>query len=317
MNGKGTIMKKNTCLVIIAAALSTLTLAAATSSPQVFSSPEKAIDAFVAAVRNNDIDALLAIFGPGSERLFKTDDQGADQNLRTAFLSLYDKKHTISNRTDGSKILVVGPDKWPFPVPLKKTGKDWTFDSPAGFEEIINRRIGRDELAAIQTILAIGDAQREYYRRNPEGNALLSYAEKFRSTEGKKDGLYWKVKPGEAQSPLGELVAEAADEGYTKESTTYYGYRYRLLTSQGSHAPGGAYDYMVRGKQIGGFAVVAYPATYGDSGIMTFMVSHSGIVYQRDLGDKSQELAEKITSFDPGDGWTKVAGSDLKPMPAD
>src|SRR5262249_46341678 len=160
----------------------------------------------------------------------KTNDPTADQNLRSAFINLYDKKHEIVSRTDGTKVLTVGPDKWPFPVPLKKTGNDWAFDSPAGFEEIINRRVGRDELAAIQTILAIGDAQRDYYRRNPEGNALLSYAEKFRSSDGKKDGLYWKVKQGELQSPLGEFVADAADEGYTKESTTYYGYRYRLLT---------------------------------------------------------------------------------------
>jgi DUF2950 family protein len=316
MRGKETAMKK-TCFVIIAVALCTLPLLSASSPGEVFSSPEKAVEAFVGAVRNFNYDRLIAIFGPGSDRLFKTHDPTADQNLRTAFISLYDKKHEIVNNTDGSRVLIVGPDKWPFPVPLTKSGNGWAFDSPAGFEEIINRRIGRDELAAIQTILAVADAQREYYRRNPTGSDLLSYAEKFRSTEGKKDGLYWKVKPGEAQSPLGAFVADASDEGYSKESSTYYGYRYRLLTSQGPNAPGGAYDYIIRGKQVFGFAVLAYPAAYGDSGIMTLMVSHSGIVYQRDLGDKTQELAEKITSFDPGQGWTKVAGSDLKPMPID
>jgi len=316
MKGKERTMKK-ICFVILAVALCTLPLVSASSPGEVFSSPEKAVDAFVGAVRNFNFDKLMTIFGPESERLFKTNDPTADQNLRTAFINLYDKKHEIVNRTDGTKVLIVGPDKWPFPVPIAKSANGWAFDSPAGFEEIINRRIGRDELAAIQTILAIGDAERDYYRRNPEGNALLAYTDKFRSTQGKKDGLYWQAKPGEPQSPLGEFVAEAADEGYTKESTTYYGYKYRLLKSQGPNAPGGAYDYVAHDKLIGGFAVLAYPAAYGDSGIMTFMVSHSGIVYQRDLGDKTIEQAEKITSFDPGQGWTKVAGSDLKPMPID
>ena len=315
MNGKVTTMKIS--IAIIAVALCTLSMTAASSQSEVFSSPEKAIEAFVASVRDFNFDRLMKIFGTDSERLFKTKDPTADQNLRTAFLKLYDQKHELVSRTDGTKVLVVGPDKWPFPVPLAKSGNGWAFDCPAGFEEIINRRIGRDELAAIQTILAISDAEREYYRRNPQGGALLSYAEKFRSTEGKKDGLYWKVKDGEPRSPLGEFVADAADEGYTKESSTYYGYNYRLLSAQGPHAPGGAYDYVIRGKQVFGFAVLAYPAAYGDSGIMTFMVSHSGIAYQRDLGPKTKELAEKITSFDPGDGWTKVAGSDLKPMPID
>ncbi|PYQ66126.1 MAG: hypothetical protein DMF53_04050 [Acidobacteria bacterium] len=177
-------------------------------------------------------------------------------------------------------ILAVGNDPWPLPIPLVKAGSGWAFDTAAGIEEVINRRIGRNELSAIQTRLAVGDAQREYYRLDRDGDGILEYAQKFRSTPGKQDGLYWEVKEGEPASPIGEFVATASTEGYGPGSTAYHGYHFRLLTKQSSAAPGGAYDYMVQKKQIGGFAVVAFPAAYGDSGIMTFMLSHSGIVHQ-------------------------------------
>ena len=282
-----------------------------------YPNPEQNVDAFVSSLRSNDLNGLKAVFGNGSERLFRSDDSVADKNLRAKFLQLYDAKHELTTRADGSKVLVVGNDNWPLPIPLVKNGNGWTFDSPTGFDEIVNRRIGRNELLTIQTILAVGDAQRDYYRVDRNGDKILEYAQKFRSTPGQHDGLFWKVNPGEPVSPLGEVVAAAAEEGYPATSTSLHGYRFRLLTSQGPDAPGGAYDYMVRKSQIGGFAVLAYPMTYGETGIMTFIVSHDGIVYQRDLGKDTAAEVEKIKSFEPDKDWTRVANSDLQPMPGE
>ncbi len=183
-----------------------------------------------------------------------------------------------------------------------------------GLEEILNRRIGRNELSAIQTCLAIADAQREYFRRDRDGDGILEYARTFRSTVGLRDGLYWRAEAGEPPSPIGELVATAAQEGYGPGDTAYHGYRYKFLTAQGPAAPGGAYDYLARDNQIGGFAILAYPADYGDSGIMSFLLSHSGVVYQKDLGEKTGEEAQKMNSFNL-DGWTKVDEQDLADHP--
>lgn len=292
--------------------------ACSSGSGNAYPNPEQNVDAFVSSLRSNDLNGLTAVFGTESGRLFRSEDSVADKNLRATFLKLYDAKHDLSTRSDGSKVLVVGNDNWPLPIPLVKTDKGWIFDAPTGFDEIVNRRIGRNELLTIQTSLAIGDAQRDYYRVDRNGDAILEYAQKFRSTAGQRDGLYWRVNdPGEAPSPLGEVVAAAAEEGYPASSTSLRGYRYRLLTEQGPDAPGGAYSYLVRKSQIGGFAVVAYPVAYGESGIMTFIVSHDGIVYQRDLGKDTQDEATKINSFDPDKGWTRVASSDLQPLPGE
>jgi hypothetical protein len=285
-----------------------------------FGTPDKAIDAFIASVRQYDLKSLVSIFGTGAERIFDTGDAVMDANLRATFLKLYDTKHVVTKRGDGGEVLVVGADSWPFPVPLVQTGHEWVFDTPSGIEEIINRRIGENELEAIQTSLAIGDAEREYYMTDPNGDAVMQYATKFLSSTGKRDGLYWPTKPGEPLSPLGEFAANATEEGYrVSHANPYHGYYFRLLSSQGKSAPGGAYDYMAHGKQIGGYAIVAYPAVYGDTGIMTFMTSHSGIVYQRDLGPSTKTTEEKIKTFDPGPGWTKVPDKDQQPFspPAD
>ena len=214
---------------------------------------------------------------PSTSKITDDRDPVADQNVRLDFVQRYDIKHEIVEGRDGSRVLVVGTEGWPFPVPLVKSGSKWQFDTANGIEEIINRRIGRNELTTIQTCLAIGDAQREYYRRDRDGDGILEYAQKVASTVNRRDGLFWAVGDNEPPSPLGELIAAAAAEGYTMESPSYNGYHYRLLRSQGPSAPGGAYDYMARDNQIGGFAVLAFPAIYGDSGIMTFMVSHAGI----------------------------------------
>ena len=289
-------------------------------SPQLgtaYSTPDQAVDAFVTSLRNSDINGLVTVFGKGSERLFRSPDSIADKNLRADFLKLYDAKHELSTNSDGSKVLVVGSDNWPLPIPLVKDGSGWAFDTPSGSEEIINRRIGRDELLTIQTMLAVGDAERDYYRVDRNGDKILEYAQKFRSTPGQHDGLYWRVNPGEPASPLGELVADAAEEGYPATSTSLHGYRFRLLTGQGPAAEGGAYDYLVRKSQIGGFAVVAYPSEYGESGIMTFIVNHDGIVYQRDLGKGTNDEANQIKLFNPDKNWTRVANSDVQPLPGE
>lgn len=209
----------------------------------------------------------------------------------------------------GKVVLVVGRDDFPFPIPIVPDGPTWRFDTAAGKEEILDRRIGRNELNTIQTCLAYVDAQREYYARDPDRNSLLQYAQKFASTPGKKDGLYWPTKPGEPPSPLGPLVARARGEGYAKRSegpVAYWGYYYRILTAQGKDAPGGAYDYLAHGRMIGGFGLVAFPAQYGVSGVMTFLVNQDGVVYQKDLGPKTEAIVRGIKQFNPDPTWEKV-----------
>jgi hypothetical protein len=275
-----------------------------------FASPEQAVKAFEIAVKSNDNRELEAIFGPDTKKLIYSGDPVADKQRREKFIAAYDKKNSLVR--EGEKtVLIVGEKDWPFPIPLAKKGHQWFFDTKAGEEEILNRRIGENELSTIQTMLAIVDAEREYVMRNAEGNASPAYAEKFVSDPGKKNGLYWETKGGEKASPLGALVAEARAEGYiragvNKKPIPFHGYYFRMLRKQGKDAPGGAYDYIVRGKQIGGFAVVAYAAEYGNSGVMTFMVNHDGVVYQKDLGRDTEKIAASMKAFDPDKTWKKV-----------
>ena len=208
-------------------------------------------------------------------------------------------------------ILIIGRNDWPFPIPIIKQGQQWIFDTASGKEEILDRRIGRNELYTIQVMLAVVDAQREYAMKDRDGDGLLEYAQKFMSDPDKKNGLYWPAKEGEDPSPLGLLAAKAKREGYSKaqdpeEPQPYHGYFYRILTSQGPNAAGGAFDYIVKGKMIGGFAVVAYPADYGNSGVMTFIVNHDDVVYQKDLGEDTEKEAQAIKLFDPDKTWTKA-----------
>ncbi len=279
-----------------------------------FDSPDEAVAALVDALRASDMQRLAHILGPGAEDVISSGDDVADTGNRAEFLALYDQKHSIASNGIGRRTIVVGPDDWPMPIPLIIDGVKWKFDTSAGRDEILNRRIGRNELSAIQVCLAIVDAQREYVSRNPENNDKPTYAQKFFSDPGSRNGLFWKTSEGEMPSPLGPLAAEAADEGYSEPSATttpatahpYHGYRYRMLKSQGENATGGACDYVVDGKMIGGFAAIAYPADYGNSGIMTFIVNYDGVVYQKDLGDDTQAKAESMTAFDPDKTWTKV-----------
>jgi hypothetical protein len=213
-------------------------------------------------------------------------------------------------KTGDKAVLNTGKDAWPFPIPIVKDGAGWRFDTKAGKEEVLNRRIGRNELSAIQVVQAYVDAQREYYLRNPQNDKLLHYAQKFVSAQGKRDGLYYATKSGERASPLGPLLLGAKAEGYARgeggKPTPYHGYHYRILKAQGPDAPGGAYDYVVKGTMLGGHALIAWPANYGNSGVMTFVVNHDGVVYEKDLGPDSAAAVGKITRFNPDKSWKQA-----------
>jgi len=275
-----------------------------------FASAEDAVKAAIAAVKSDNNKEVIAIFGAGAKELIYSGDPIGDKQRRERFIQAFDKKNSLSKEGD-KMFLVVGENDWPFPIPLVKKGDQWLFDTKAGKEEILNRRIGQNELFTIQTMLAIVDAQREYAMKDFDGDGILEYAEKFRSDAGKKNGLYWKTKDGEEPSPLGDLVAQARAEGYKQggpknNPVPYHGYYFRMLNKQGKHATGGAFDYVVKGNQIGGFAIIAYPATYGNSGVMTFVVNHDGVVYQKDLGKDSAMIAKAVKAFDTDSTWKKV-----------
>jgi hypothetical protein len=274
-----------------------------------FTSPEEAVKAIVTAARNNDENELLSIYGADAKDLIFSGDKVADKQRRENFLAKYDEKNKLV-REGSSAILIIGKNDWPFPIPVTKKGDAWFFDTQKGKEEVLNRRIGENELYTIQTCLAIVDAQREYAMIDRDGDNLHEYAEKFASDPGKKNGLYWATKEGEEPSPLGELLVKAKSEGYSKKGKTgpvpYHGYYYRILKAQGKNAPGGAYDYVVKGSMLGGFAVVAWPAKYGNSGVMTFIVNHDGVVYQKNLGENSEKIAKAMTKYDPDKTWKKA-----------
>jgi hypothetical protein len=282
----------------------------ATSSEQtVFASPIEAVTALVEAIKINDQPALRVILGPDGTALVSSGDTVADTQSRQGFLQAYNEANKVVLEGDTQATLVIGTDEWPMPIPLIKSKTGWQFDTKQGEEEILARRIGRNELAAIQVCLAIVDAEREYAAKDVDGDGLLEYAPKFVSTVGKRDGLYWETAADEPSSPLGPLLAAAASEGYTSSESNlpapYHGYFYRILTRQGNDAPGGAYDYVVHDKMIGGFAVIAYPARYRVSGIMSFMVNQDAVVYEKDLGENTAPLASKMMVFNPNPSWKR------------
>nr|WP_246356102.1 DUF2950 domain-containing protein [Paraburkholderia humisilvae] len=287
-------------MIAAACVFSVATLSAAHAEKN-FSTPEAAMDAFGDAVIHNQEAGLQSLFGQDFRQLIPP--VGAD--VRDRFIDEWGVSHTVQSVDATHARIAVGNDGWTLPIPLVKSSQGWHFDTHAGAEEMRARRIGRNELAVIQTMLAIYDAQREYASTDHNGDGLLAYASKLRSSPGKQDGLYWPTQANEPPSPLGPAFIKA---GARKAGEAgYHGYHYKLLTSQGPHAPGGAYDYMTHGRLFGGFAVVAWPVKYGDTGIKSFMVSHAGQVYQRDLGPDGAAVASAMKSFDPGPGWTKVA----------
>jgi len=276
---------------------------------KMFSSPEEAVKAAIAAARSNNDNELLAIFGPKAKEILFSGDPVADKQRRSEFVAAYDQANRLS--TEGEdRILIAGKQDWPFPIPIVKKGQSWMFDTEQGKQEVLNRRIGGNELFTIQTMLAIVDAEREYAIKDRDRNGLLEYAQKFLSDPGKKNGLYWEAKSGEPESPLGPIMVQARSQGYGAKITTapgpYHGYNYRILTAQGKDAPGGAYSYLVKGKMIGGFAVVAYPAEYGNSGIMTFIVNYDGKVFQKNLGPNTAAAAKSMKEYNPDKTWTEV-----------
>lgn len=286
----------------IAVALTlSLGLSSAAYAQKDFKSPEEAMTSFGNAVANNDEATLKALLGNDFRELIPP--VGAE--IRSRFLTAWDASHAIQ-ATDAEHVdIAVGKDGWTFPIPLVKSAQGWHFDTRAGVEEMRLRRIGRNELAVIQTMLAIYDAQREYAETDHDGSGVLAYATKLSSSPGKRDGLYWPTGSDDKPSPLGPAFMNAGARN-TGEAG-YHGYHYKLLTSQGPHAPGGAYDYVAQGKLFGGFGVIAWPVRYGDTGIKSFMVSHNGQVYERDLGPEGAKKAAATKSFDPGPAWTKVS----------
>jgi hypothetical protein len=295
-----------TTLILIA---SFAALTACAQKPKNFETPEAAVQALIEAAGADSERPLLAVLGKDAKSLVDSGDSVADKNARASFVESYKAANSLDKSAPDSIILEVGEDKWPFPIPIVSEGGKWHFDSPTGVDELINRRVGANELDTIQSCLAYADAQREYYMRNPENSPLLHYAGRLISTEGKKDGLYWPAGENEEQSPIGEGFAKARAEGYAKEGTMkdvpYHGYIYRLLNKQGPNAHGGAYDYVVNDQLLGGFAIVAFPAEYGNSGVMTFIMNHDGVVFSKDLGPETAKLALAMDTFDPGSDWKK------------
>ena len=299
-------------LIVMVWALAALaTASAAKAGPQQsFDSPQAGVTALIKAVKASDEPALEAIFGPDGSKLLSSGDPVADAHHRAAFTKAFDESNKLVTERNGEVTLVVGKDEWPLPIPLVKADDGWRFDTKKGERKILERRIGRNELSAMKVCAAIVDAEREYAAGHLDSDGVPVYASRFISSPGRHDGLYWPATADQPKSPLGAFLAAAADEGYTGPGVLhrepYYGYYYRILTGQGENAPNGARDYFVKGKLIGGFAVLAYPARYGASGVTSFLVNHDGIVYEKDLGPETESIAHSIAKFNPSSDWKQV-----------
>lgn len=275
-----------------------------------FATPEEALKALMNAVDAGDKGELLVIFGPEGKEIISSGDEVADRGIREKVVLAYKEMNRLEPKGDGKMIAWFGKDEWPFPIPIVRKDGRWLFDTRAGKEEILNRRIGRNELNVIEVCNAFVDAQREYFSKDRDGDGLLEYAQKFVSNEKHTDGLFWPAREGEEESPMGPLIALAAMEGYKKQpegvSAPYHGYFYRILKAQGPHAKGGAKNYMVKDDMTKGFALVAYPAEYGNSGIMTFIVNQDGEIFQKDFGRGTASAGAAMSKFDPDKSWKKV-----------
>jgi hypothetical protein len=278
---------------------------------QGFASPEEASKALVDAARNYDKNKLAVLFGSQNAEIFSSGDDVEDANNRAEFLKMAEEKSSVENQEANKAILHFGKNDWSFPVPVVNNGGQWRFDAEQGRQEILNRRVGRNELNTLGAMRAYVEAQAEYASIDRDDDEVSEFATKIRSEPGKFDGLYWETAPGQPESPLGLLFAEAKAAGYlakgsTEKPTPFHGYLYKIITRQGGNAPGGKYDYMINGNMIAGFALVAFPAVYGSSGIMTFVVNHRGKIYQKNLGPKTNELAAAMKAFDPDASWEAV-----------
>lgn len=304
---------KRTLAASLAAALASILLttaflatSVAAQDQKLFRTPEEAVKAMVEAAKTGNREELRAIFGPQADDLLSSGDPVADKNQREVVLVAFGQGWKLANKGKAKEI-IVGDEGWPFPIPLVKEAKGWRFDTEAGADEILARRVGLNELTVIQTCRTYHDAQQVYASVGHDGKPEGIFAQKVRSEEGKQDGLYWAAKPGEKLSPLGDMFAQAAEEGYLVDQKSgpipFHGYFFRILTAQGPDAPGGAKSYIANGDMTGGFALVARPAEYGNSGIMTFIVNQDGIVYQKDLGEDTAAIADQMKQYNPDPSW--------------
>jgi hypothetical protein len=285
---------------------------------QSFASPEEASKALVNAVQGKEKNKISVLFGSKYAQLFSSGDEVEDENNRAEFLKMAEEKSFIESRETNKAILHFGQNGWAFPIPVVNNGGQWRFDAEQGKQEILNRRIGRNELNTLAAVRAYVEAQTEYASIDRDGDEVSEFATKIRSEPGKFDGLYWETAPGQPESPLGPLFAEAKASGYQAKGsadntpTPFHGYLYKILTRQGGHAPGGKYDYIINGNMMAGFALVAFPAVYGSSGIMTFVVNHQGKIYEKNLGPKTTELASAMKAYDPDSSWEAVEETSVK-----
>jgi hypothetical protein len=276
---------------------------------KVFGSPEEAMKTLVETVKAGDRKGMMAILGPEGEDIIDSGDKVADKNAQQQFLKAYQEGVDFVKEKEDRASVILGNDHWPLPIPIVKKGDGWVFDTKAGREEMVNRRVGRNELTAIQVCLAYVEAQREYASTDRERDGIIQYAQKVWSDPYRRNGLYWEAGEGELPSPIGPFVAQATTKGYTKKGDKpipYYGYYYKILKGQGMSAPGGAYQYVINGHMVAGFALVAWPAEYDVSGVMTFIVNQNGTVYQKDLGLKTGELAKAMTLYNPDRTWKRA-----------
>jgi hypothetical protein len=306
-NYVGAISALACCLLLAATAIGAAS--SGQQGQQVFPSVAAAAKALVAAARIDDMAALSSILGGDAKEILSSGDPVADNNARDNFVAKYEQMQRLAYDDRGRVILYLGADNWPFPIPLVKNGDGWVFDTEAGKKELLFRRIGRNELYTIDVLADLAEAQQEYASEIRDNGSVKQFAQKIQSGPGKHDGLYWPVSSGEEESPIGPLIADATAEGYKTGASApipFHGYYYRILSRQGKNAPGGAKDYLVEGKMTHGFAILAYPATYRASGVMTFMINQDGVIVQKDLGADTAKVASQITEYNPDATWQEV-----------
>jgi Protein of unknown function (DUF2950) len=302
-------MMGTTRLRAMVSALLLLSSPALAAAAKAYPDPTAATDALVAAARSGEIKAVLGVLGDRSKAFLVSGDPVADRAALVRFVELYDRSHELSSPDETTRTLAIGDDAWPFPIPVVKGKTGWSFDTAAGEKEILSRRVGQNELDVIQVCIGYVEAQRDYLGQNPDGASVPHYADRLLSSPGKRDGLYWPSAPGEPESPMGPAVSGAIGQGYTLKrgaNAPYHGYHFRLLTAQGPNAEGGALDYRENGKLTRGFALVAWPAAYGKTGVMSFLVNQSGVVLEKDLGSRTASIASGMKRFDPDPGWKPV-----------
>jgi hypothetical protein len=296
-------------VVSVAVALLVLPISAQEVKQKVFGLPEEAMKALVETIRAGDRKGVMAVLGPEGEDIISSGDEVADKNTLEQFGKAYQERVDFVKEKEDRVSVIIGNDHWPFPIPIVKKGEGWVFDTKAGRDEVLNRRIGRNELNAIQVCLAYVEAQREYASTDRERDGIIQYAQKIMSDPYRRNGLYWEAGESEIESPLGPFIAQAARKGYTKKGdkpTPYHGYYYKILKAQGKNAPGGAFSYVINGHMVAGFALVAWPAEYGVSGVMTFIVNQNGTVYKKDLGPKTEEIVKVMTRYNPDRKWKRA-----------